>query len=215
MLYTPVHIPPIHRSTGILATSHPGYLPPPPSAPLTLFSDNRARAKSVRKTLPGPLSIIRSIVANHSVKGLWLGHTGTLLRETGGTASWFATKEFVASLLVARRPIIANAPPRSKDDLAPWESAVSGAVAGGACVLALYPADTIKSAVQTARPPPQSAISPLARTAPLSFIGTARAMLKAQGIRGLYVGCGMTTARAIPSSGIVFVVYDGLSQRFG
>lgn len=39
-------------------------------------------------------------------------------------------------------------------------------------------------------------------------------MYKARGVRGLYAGGGMTIARAIPSSAIVFVVYDGLNQRF-
>ncbi|KAG1723048.1 hypothetical protein EDB19DRAFT_1764801 [Suillus lakei] len=45
-----------------------------------------------------------------------------------------------------------------------------------------------------------------------SFWSTGVAMYRAQEWRGLYAGCGMTVARAIPCGGIVFV---GLSQRFG
>src|SRR5260221_7572904 len=53
--------------------------------------------------LPGPIAVLTSVIRKQGVMGLWLGHTGTFIRETGGTASWFCTKEFVASLLLARR----------------------------------------------------------------------------------------------------------------
>jgi ornithine carrier protein len=105
--------------------------------------------------------------------------------------------------------------------LAPWESALSGALAGALCVFALYPADTVKSAIQTAeelRPPtaflPARQLTKHVLASP-TFWDTAKMMYRVQGWRGLYAGCGMTVARAIPSSAIVFLVYDGLSQRFG
>ena len=48
-----------------------------------------------------------------------------------------------------------------------------------------------------------------------SFVATAREMWRKRGVRGLYAGCGITVARAIPSSALIFLIYDGLSQRFG
>lgn len=162
-----------------------------------------------------------------------------MFRETGGTAAWFASKEFFAAMLLARRSSgtvpfshpSAHLPHSSQVALAPWESAVAGALSGALCVFVLYPADTVKSAIQTrdelrpstaflpARQLAAAAVkttsSPSTVGGDLTFWGTARAMYRAQGLRGLYAGCGMTVARAIPSSGIVFVVYDGLSQRFG
>ena len=48
-----------------------------------------------------------------------------------------------------------------------------------------------------------------------SFAGTAREMWRRGGVRGLYAGCGITVARAIPSSALIFLIYDGLTQRFG
>ena len=195
---------------------------------------------AMRKTLPGPFTIISNILRTSGPSGLWLGHTGTMFRETGGTAAWFASKEFFASLLISRRSYIdldsshtylspthnsktsASSFPKPRHlTLAPWESALSGALSGALCVLALYPADTVKSAIQTAeelRPPtaflPAKQIAHHLKSTP-TFWGTAKAMYAAQGLKGLYAGCGMTVARAIPSSGIVFVVYDGLTQRFG
>lgn len=207
-----------------LATSPPEFVHTPHRVSVSASTSSR-----YPRHLPGPFSIISKIVKTHGLKGMWAGHTGTILRETGGTAVWFASKEFIASALLARR--IQSSPssiPRnyfvesSTSDpsmaLAPWESALSGALAGGLCVLALYPADTIKSAIQTAeelRPQDMFTHSRELESKVPSFWSTGVAMYKAQGWRGLYAGCGMTVARAIPCSGIVFVVYDGLSQRFG
>ncbi|KAJ7838269.1 mitochondrial carrier domain-containing protein [Mycena olivaceomarginata] len=147
------------------------------------------------------MAIVRSTVATHGVRGLWLGHTGTILRETGGTASWFAVKEWVASALLERRlgPSRTTAPNK---ELLPWESAVAGA------------AMQTEEELLSHRPRPRSIGEPkLGR--PASFYRTFTKMYASHGIRGLYAGCGMTVLRAVPSSGIVFVVYDGLSAWVG
>ncbi|TFK67587.1 mitochondrial carrier [Pluteus cervinus] len=177
-------------------------------------------------TLPGPISVLLSVIRTTGFRGLWLGHTGTFIRESGGTAAWFTTKEFVASLLVARRTPEGGPPPPSNQrvQLKAWESALSGAIAGAAFNFALFPADTVKSAMQTEaelRPtrlsptPTAPGAKPPPPPPPPSFFRTFGAMYKAQGIRGLYAGCGITVARAIPSSGMIFLIYDGLSKRFG
>ncbi|KAG6876385.1 hypothetical protein C0992_013137 [Termitomyces sp. T32_za158] len=160
--------------------------------------------------LPGPLAVLAGVVRDSGVRGLWLGHTGTLIRETGGTAAWFTTKEFVARLLLARRPAEQRRRP-----LEPWESAFSGACAGAMFNLALFPADTVKSAMQTQQElRPTSAKDMLLPNANPSFWGTAKEMYAKQGIRGLYAGCGITVARSIPSSAIIFVIYDSLCRYF-
>ncbi|KAJ3833523.1 mitochondrial carrier domain-containing protein [Lentinula raphanica] len=94
-----------------LYSAHPTTTPKP-----TLLPDSRP---------PGPFSIARHVVATNGLRGLWLGHIGTVLRETGGTAVWFAVKKWMARVLKDR------------------------AIAGAVCVAALYPADTVKSAMQT------------------------------------------------------------------
>lgn len=165
-------------------------------------------------SLSGPLSVLTTVLRAHGLRGLWLGHTGTLIRETGGTAAWFTTKELVAERLLARRAV---ATVNDRSHLHPWESALAGACAGAAFNLSLFPADTVKSAMQTAdefRPSSSSALPPAAVSKP-TFIGTARAMYNAHGIRAFYAGCGLTVARSIPSSAIVFLIYDGLKNSFG
>jgi mitochondrial ornithine carrier protein len=211
--------------------------------PITISASS---AKAMRANLPGPIAILSSIIRSTGVRGLWLGHTGTLIREAGGTAAWFATKEFVASLLVARRlrdsqsslqsqshsyshPSLPHPPhshtqsdlhahPNPRTDLLLWESAFSGACAGAAFNIALFPADTVKSAIQTEDElRPQSSTTKTTKTTRTTktFLGTFMAMYKAHGIRGLYAGCGITVARSIPSSAMIFFIYDGLCRRFG
>lgn len=182
-----------------------------PSASLSIPGSLSTAAGSIPHTLPrdlpGPIAVLKSIIRTTGVSGLWLGHLGTLIREGGGCAAWFTAKEYVASRLVARRA--APSSPAAKD-LVAWESALSGACAGAAYNVSFFPADTIKSTMQT-----EEELRPRGRGVPrLTFVGTAKAMYKAQGIRGLYAGMGVTAARSIPSSAIIFLIYDGLNQRF-
>jgi len=168
-----------------------------------------------RKKNPGPISILVSVVRKTGLQGLWLGHTGTFIRETGGTAAWFGIKEYVASLLLACRSHHRNS---TDTQLRPWESAFSGACAGAASNLALFPADTVKSTIQTEeelRPKSTTTVRGLDSSRKATFGGTFRALYRAQGIRGLYAGCGITVARSIPSSAIIFLTYDGLKKYFG
>jgi ornithine carrier protein len=98
-------------------------------------------------------------------------------------------------------------------DILPWESALSGAIAGAAATLLVYPSDTVKSAIQTEeelRTPSRQAKFIDGR--PTTFWRAASKVYRAHGFKGFYAGCGMTVARSIPSSGIIFVVYDGLRQ---
>ena len=55
----------------------------------------------------------------------------------------------LASLLPARCTIQGLTPYNQSTELSSWESALSGALAGGVRVLSLYPANTVKSAIQT------------------------------------------------------------------
>ncbi|KAI5896569.1 mitochondrial carrier [Schizophyllum commune H4-8] len=173
--------------------------------------------------LPGPISVFLGVLRQSGLRGLWLGQTGTLIRETGGTAAWFGTKEYVARLLLARRakqeaslspgpsspssssPTDAHAPPLK---LKLWESAFSGACAGIAFNVALFPADTVKSAIQT-----EYELHP--GRPPSSFFRMFMEMYRAQGVRGLYTGCGVTIVRSVPSSAIIFLIYDELNKLFG
>lgn len=161
------------------------------------------------RDLQGPFSIIRSIVRQHGLRGLWLGHTGTFIRETGGGAAWFGSNEVVSSFLLDRLAQKTNRPRAelSKRDLTWYELAFAGACAGVAFNFTLFPADSVKSAVQT-----EEELRPGSKT---SIGRMAVKMWNKEGIRGFYAGCGVTVARAIPSNAMIFLIYDGLNSRFG
>lgn len=166
-----------------------------------------------RQPLPGPLSVLRTIIRETGMRGLWLGHLGTFIREAGGCAAWFTSKEYVASLLLARRTPTGARLVGKERDLVAWESAVAGACAGAAYNVSFFPADTIKSTMQT-----EGELRPLAPGAPRpptpTFWSTGVRMWQKQGVRGLYAGMGVTAVRSIPSSAIIFLIYDGLNQHF-
>ncbi|KAI6021054.1 mitochondrial carrier domain-containing protein [Pisolithus marmoratus] len=195
MLTTPPRIPDFntHPPTFIHAASVSSSLP----------RQHRHTASQRFRELPG-------------LKGLWVGHgNGCMVCIEGVFASLLLARRTQASSLSGTQGSFTEMP-RDNVELLPWESAVSGALAGAIYRLSLYPADTVKSAIQTAddlRPPETFTPSEELSKRPRSFWETAKAMYKARGVRGLYAGCGMTVARAIPSSAIVFVVYDGLNQR--
>jgi ornithine carrier protein len=121
--------------------------------------------------------------------------------------------EFVSGVFITRREKAQGLSRHtlSKKDLSAWELAAAGACAGIAYNVSLFPADTVKSAIQT-----EEELRPRAPGAPRpTFLGTFVSMYKAQGIRGLYAGMGVTVARSAPSSAMIFLIYDGLNKYFG
>lgn len=170
--------------------------------------------------LPGPLTLIRSVIHLDGFRGLWHGHTGTLLRETGGSAAWFSAKETASRAFLSRRARLENRPydQLRTADLRPWESMLAGACGGVSYTVALFPADSVKSAMQTEeemRPRKPLSATGGVRQSRATFSGTFRAIYARQGVRGLYAGCGITMLRSAPGSGVIFLVYDTLVKRFG
>ncbi|KAF8626959.1 hypothetical protein AX15_004614 [Amanita polypyramis BW_CC] len=208
-----------------------GLEPSPTASPAQSFTSDAHVSPSPRgspvlgmRKPEGPWTILSSVARSHGIRGLWLGHTGTMLRETGGSSIWFSIKEWIAAWLREQRlryDISSGVPEKGNGDLLPWESALAGALAGGVSTLVLYPVDTVKSAVQTedefrirpssSQPSPATVTIVRPDKAADTFLTVTKRMYAANGIRGFYAGCGMTIARAVPGSAVVFVVYDGLS----
>lgn len=149
----------------------------------------------------GPLQIIASVVRNHGIFGLWHGHLGTFIRETGGSAAWFGAYEGVKIWFLEHDSTL-----QTVDDLRVWQMMCAGAAAGMSYNFAFYPADTIKSRMQTE----DTGIG----KARGSFIGVGKELWKQQGLKGFYRGCGITVFRAAPSSAIIFSIYEGLKRAF-
>ena len=157
-----------------------------------------------------PLSIIASVFRHHGILGFWHGQLGTLIRETGGSAAWFGSYEAVGALFRKHnaRYTLSIAKARKEDTLPLYQQMLAGATAGVSYNFVFFPADTIKSRMQTEE---VNAGGQIRKT----FWVSGKALWQQQGIQGMYRGCGITVGRAAPSSAFIFAVYEGLRGWWG
>ncbi|GAQ47163.1 hypothetical protein AtubIFM54640_001166 [Aspergillus tubingensis] len=160
---------------------------------------------------PGPLTLIATVFRQDGLLGFWRGQLGTLIRETGGGAAWFGSYEGVSALFRAYRAPSAELKEdgTSSDSIPIYQKMIAGAAAGVSYNFLFYPADTIKSRMQT-EDVTRGAYNGKRQT----FWGVAKALWRQQGLRALYRGCGITCARSAPSSAFIFTVYEGLRNHF-
>ncbi|KAH8201021.1 hypothetical protein TruAng_004794 [Truncatella angustata] len=159
---------------------------------------------------PTVASVIRDVWKYDGIAGFWHGQMGTFLRESGGCAAWFGFKETTTKLFYIwnERNLVSQ---MEKDALRTealplWQQAVAGASAGMSYNFLFFPADTIKSRMQT---------SVVGSTAvKRTFMQEGKALWHQHGLRGLYRGCGITVLRSAPSSAFIFIIYDGLKRHF-
>lgn len=147
------------------------------------------------------MSLIASVYQQRGILGFWHGQLGTLIRETGGSAAWFGSFEGVSLAFKRRRGDIA---PRDAP-LPILQQLVAGAAAGMSYNFVFYPADTIKSRMQTNHG------SDIGRQ---TFVHVAQDLWHDQGVKGFYRGCGITVFRSAPSSAFIFTIYEGLKNAF-
>eukprot|EP00405_Crypthecodinium_cohnii_P015885 CAMPEP_0206455264 /NCGR_PEP_ID=MMETSP0324_2-20121206/21649_1 /ASSEMBLY_ACC=CAM_ASM_000836 /TAXON_ID=2866 /ORGANISM="Crypthecodinium cohnii, Strain Seligo" /LENGTH=326 /DNA_ID=CAMNT_0053925935 /DNA_START=140 /DNA_END=1120 /DNA_ORIENTATION=+ len=152
-------------------------------------------ATSTGKRYSGSLDCAKQILREEGLAGMWRGNGACLAREIPGNVAWFGCYE-----LVLRGIQLAKGYDR-KSDVPLAASAVAGSAAG-VCYWAIpFPADTVKSKLQT---------DP--RFAGLPFQQVFSTILKEDGVRGLYRGIGITAARAAPSHGMLFFAYETVER---
>lgn len=157
---------------------------------------------------PGALTIMASVYRADGIAGFWRGQLGTLLRETGGSAAWFGSFEGVsAAFRTLQASKLAGEVDRNDKIILPlWQQMLAGACAGMSYNLAFYPADTIKSRMQTEEVGGAGGRQ--------TFWTVGRAIWRQHGLAGLYRGCGITVGRAAPSSALIFTIYESLRNAF-
>ncbi|CAK9439515.1 uncharacterized protein LODBEIA_P36150 [Lodderomyces beijingensis] len=148
-------------------------------------------------------SVIQSTLRDKGVTGLWKGLESTMIREVVGTSIWFGSYEYInAHFNSAKNPVIKN-----KD----LQLLFSGAMAGVAFNLSMFPVDTIKSNIQT--------YDILNKTEHkhinTDFWKETRKLLRLPGgIMNLYKGLGITMVRCIPANALIFYTYEILKRNF-
>lgn len=159
---------------------------------------------------PGPLALIASVFRQDGILGFWRGQLGTLIRETGGGAAWFGGYEGVSGLFRKYSTSARTDPSSGQTSIPIYQQMVAGATAGISYNFLFYPADTIKSRMQT-----EDVARSVADGRRRNFWNVGKTLWRQQGIRGMYQGCGITCGRSAPSSAFIFTVYEGLRSYFG
>ncbi|CAG8513170.1 8510_t:CDS:2 [Acaulospora morrowiae] len=166
-----------------------------------------AAAEMKNPKFTGPASVIKYTLKEHGIRGLYRGHIGTFFRETIGGAAWFGTYEFVSRLFMERRNRSMNIhelPSSNKKGLSLTELMASGACAGMAYNITMFPVDSVKSQIQTDE---EIMLARGRKVVKRSFFKVCKDIYKEHNIPGFYRGCGITVARAAPSSAIIFMTY--------
>ncbi|BFZ54646.1 mitochondrial ornithine carrier protein [Savitreella phatthalungensis] len=140
--------------------------------------------------------VIQEVWKTHGVAGFWRGQVGTLIRESGGSLCWFTVYE---ETLRACRPVGTS----KREGNTSGQMMMAGAVAGVAYNTLFFPADSVKSRMQTG-----------VSTHGVGFLGTVRTMARETGFRGFFRGWGVTVVRAAPSNAAIFWVYEALCGAF-
>lgn len=172
-------------------------------------------SKALTAGLDGPLTILTKVIKQDGIRGLWLGQTGTLLRETGGGMAWFLAFEYgCRTMIEAKRKAAPNSDLAiTKKDLGTMQLIGAGALAGISYNVVLFPADSVKSTMQTEREWASSGMNGSngqTQFKQRGFLATLSNIYKTRGIRGLYAGCGVTCMRSAPSSALIFLLYNRL-----
>ena len=149
---------------------------------------NLGNPNFVSKTIP---QITRELYKSQGIRGLWRGHLATMIRECGGSMTWFGNYEFVIHYFAKGEK---NYKPKVH------ELMVAGACAGIGYHCTLFPADTVKSILQTND------------GGNLTFLKVVKHIYRTKGILGFYSGIGVTLFKSIPTSSIMFISYEKLKE---
>jgi len=134
----------------------------------------------------GPLTIIKDILRQDGILGMFRGLAPTFAREVPGYFFFFGGYE------ISRRALTPAG--KTKDEIGVVRTCLCGGL-GGVCLwVAIFPADVVKSRVQI--------------KGKGSLFGTMIDIFKNEGPRALYKGLGPTVVRTFIASGALFVAYE-------
>jgi len=155
--------------------------------PVELIKCRLQVQQGANRQYSGPIDCLVKSAREGGVTGLWKGNVSCLCREIPGNAMWFLAYDIVMRQVQRRYNIM------DREDVPLKWSAVGGALAGVMYWLVPYPADTVKSKIQT---------DPQYRG--MGVVQVLKRVAAQEGFKGLYRGCALTCARAAPSNALIF-----------
>lgn len=140
------------------------------------------------------LDCMRQILKSEGVAGLYRGGAATAVREVPSIGVYFASYKYVRNALLGM----------GYDET--LSTVIGGALAGASSWTLIYPADVIKTVIQTATTPEARA---------RSYMQTARYLFNEHGTGVFFRGLGPTVFRAFPVNAVTFVAYEESRKAFG
>ncbi|KAF2836417.1 amino-acid transporter arg-13 [Patellaria atrata CBS 101060] len=151
----------------------------------------------------GWIALTKTIYQHGGLAGFYRGHSGTFIRESIGGAFWFGMNDLMLLKFKERRA----AKGLDATTVPITSQMIAGATGGISFTVISYPADTIKSRLQTEDVKGLTA-------GRQTFLGSGIELWKQQGIRGMFRGCGITMFRSAISSATIFTIYQVLVDHF-
>ncbi|TMW65845.1 hypothetical protein Poli38472_003610 [Pythium oligandrum] len=150
----------------------------------------------------GPFDCLRKVVRQEGVPGLFRGLSALLLRDVPFNFFFFGCYEAYTSAFASA---LGKA---SKEELNPLFILTAGGMAGATGWSVVFPADVLKSYMQTAASAQQGA----SKTA-LGLTATARLVYAQHGLHGFYRGWTAAVLRSFPANGSLFLGVE-MTHRF-
>lgn len=143
----------------------------------------------------GPLGLTLQILKSEGPLGLYHGFSSTCTREVVGYFFFFGGYDFSKYILTP--------PGKKPEDLGPLKVAFSGGIAGVCFWTSVFPADVIKSRIQTGSKGADQ---------PSNFFKMLIAIGRNEGYRSLYRGLGPAIIRCFPANGALFLTYEATER---
>ena len=149
----------------------------------------------------GGLDVVRQLYKEGGIRSVYRGSAMTLARDGPGSATYFATYEYVKRKMT---PKDLNGNPSGELSLTAVMTA--GGAAGVAMWIPVFPVDTIKSRLQSAEGRP-------------TIGGTIRGLYASGGFKAFFPGLGPAMARAVPANAVTFLgvelAHKAMNNAFG
>ncbi|GLE04429.1 hypothetical protein PINS_up013371 [Pythium insidiosum] len=139
---------------------------------------------------------MRKVLQHEGLPGLFRGLSALLLRDVPFNFFFFGCYEAYTSAFARALG------KQSKDELNPLLILTAGGLAGASSWSIVFPADVLKSRMQTAATHSGAATG---ATAPLGLRATARLVYQQHGIHGFYRGWAAAVLRSFPANGSLFL----------
>ncbi|XP_044748225.1 mitochondrial ornithine transporter 1 [Coccinella septempunctata] len=140
----------------------------------------------------GPMNLVRGILQQEGILGLYRGFIPTIAREMPGYFFFFGGYEGCRQLLTSQG--------QTKDEIGLWKTMTAGGVGGALFWTSTYPIDVAKSRIQV-------------NNNGDSLIRLIVKISKVEGLSALYHGLTPTLVRTIPATAALFVTYE-YSKKF-